>query len=144
MKKLGNRTEQALTIGLILLLAAVAVTQLFLLRPDTRAIFTDDAPQKEGGGLCEANRQAVITLETEQPEPGVFVVVNGVKKQSFIQKKVTIQVPEHSLIQISAEGVNHGISVAVTGLSDYVVRRNLNLKAEGEKNIFFIGRILFQ
>lgn len=144
MKKLGNRTEQALTIGLILLLAAVAVTQLFLLRPDTRAIFTNDVPQNEGGGLRAANRQAVITLETEQPEPGVFVVVNGVKKQSFIQKKVTIQVPEHSLIQISAEGVNHGISVAVTGLSDYVVRRNLNLNVEGEKNIFFIGRILFQ
>lgn len=144
MKKKGKNSEKALWGMMILLLGAVILAQLFLLRPDTRPIFTQ-ADRLEGTpGLKTANKMAHLTLETSQPEPGVFVVVNGAKEQSFFNKKVTIQVPEHSLIQISKENVNHSVSVTVTSVSDFVERRNLNLKVSGEENIFLIGRILFR
>ena len=135
MRRVIKNTERVLKSFCVVLLGAVMLSQIFLLRPDTRPIFTN-ADRYEG--------QPKITLQTEQPEPGVFVLINGAKKQSFMNKIVTIQVPEHSLIQVSKEGVNHSVTVTVTELSDFVIRQNLNLQVSGEENIFLIGRILFQ
>ncbi len=141
MKKSG---EQIAVSGILLLLGAVVLAQLFLLRPDTRSVFTDADLFEGAPGLTVTERRAQLTLETDRQEPGVWVLINGKKQQSFYNKKITISVQEHSLIQIKAEGVNHAVSVAVTGISDFVERKNLNLKVEGEENIFTIGRILFQ
>ncbi len=144
MRRVIKNTERVLKSFCVVLLGAVMLSQIFLLRPDTRPIFTNADRYEGQPGLQAANRQAKITLQTEQPEPGVFVLINGAKKQSFMNKIVTIQVPEHSLIQVSKEGVNHSVTVTVTELSDFVIRQNLNLQVSGEENIFLIGRILFQ
>ncbi len=130
--------------GVLLLLGAVVLAQMFLLRPDTRSVFTNADLFEGAAGLSVAERTAQLTLETDRPEPGVFLLVNGKKLQSFYNKKITISVQEYSLIQIKKEGVDHTVTVAVTGLSDFIERKNLNVKVEGKEEIFYIGRILFQ
>lgn len=141
MKISGEQIGMSIT---VLLLGAVVLAQTFLLRPDTRSVFTD-ADRYEGVPvLTVSEKRAQLTLETDRPEPGVFVLINGKKQQSFYNKKITICVQEHSLIQIEKEGVSHAVTVAVTGISDFVKRQNLNLKVEGDAPYFCIGRILFQ
>lgn len=87
---------------------------------------------------------AQITLETELPEPGVMLLVNGAERESFSNKIVTASVTEYSLIEVSCEEVNHPVTVAVTGIPDYVNRSCLTQKASGFQKKILIGRILFQ
>ena len=141
MKKSG---EQIAKSGILLLMGAVILAQMFLLRPDTRSVFTNADLFEGAPGISVAERRAQLTLETDRPEPGVFVLVNGKKQQSFYNKKITISVQEYSLIQIKKEGVDHAVTVVVTGVSDFVERKNLNLKVGGKEKNFCIGRILFQ
>lgn len=129
---------------ILLLMGAVVLAQLFLIRPDTRSVFTDADFFEGTENLNVTQKKAWITLETERPEPGLFVLVNGKKQESFFNKKITISVQEHSLIQVLKEGVNHPVTVEITGISGFVKRQNLNLKVGGAENIFYIGRILFQ
>ncbi len=141
MKKSG---EQIAKSGILLLMGAVILAQMFLLRPDTRSVFTNADLFEGAPGISVTERRAQLTLETDRPEPGVFVLVNGKKQQSFYNKKITISVQEYSLVQIKKEGIDHAVTVAVTGVSDFVERKNLNLKVGGKENNFCIGRILFQ
>lgn len=140
-----NKSGEQIVVGVILLLlGAVVLAQLFLLRPDTRSVFTNADLFEGVPGLTAAERRAQLTLETDRPEPGIFVLVNGKKEQNFYNKKITICVQEHSLIQIKKEGVDHAVTVAVTAISDFVERKNLNVKVGGKEKNFCIGRILFQ
>ncbi|MBE7043528.1 MAG: hypothetical protein E7399_08610 [Ruminococcaceae bacterium] len=139
-----KRGEKIFVSVIFLLIGAVVLAQLFLIRPDTRSVFTNADLFEGTANLSTTKRKAWITLETERQEPGLFVLVNGKKQESFFNKKITISVQEHSMIQVIKEGVNHPVTVEITGISDFVKRRNLNLRVGGEENIFYIGRILFQ
>ena len=141
---MGKR-EEKLTLSLIFLLfCTVLLAQLFLLRPDTRPIFTDADLFEGTPGLNTAEKTGFLTLETKREEPGVFVLINGIKTQSFLNKQITIWVQEHSLIEVETVGVNHAVTVEITGFSDFINSHPLNKKVTGKDDIFFIGRILFQ
>lgn len=141
MKKKG---EKIAVCAVFLLLGAVVVSQIFLRLTGVESAFGDLKVQRRDNTWNTAEKKAQLVLETDRPEPGVFVLVNGRKKENFFNKKITISVPEYSLIQVSAEGVEHAVRLEVTRISDFVKCENLNLKAVLFGKKFCVGRILFQ
>ncbi len=131
--------------GWILLLSiTVFFVQILLLffREDT-AIF-NQTYQEGRGEIGSLKKTASLSLETLQSEPGVYVMVNGEKRGNFYNKKITISVQENSFVFVDTEGVNHPVSVEITGISDFINRENLAVKWEGCGKKFLVGQILFQ
>ena len=128
----------------ILLLLTVFSVQILFLFPEQSSVFLNQSAQEGGREGKPPRMTALISFESRQSEPGVFLTVNGKRRENFYNKKITISVQENSIIVLDAQGVNHPVRVEITGVSDFVNRKNLRMKWEGKGKKILIGQILFQ
>ena len=139
--------EHFLLICVILLMASVLLSQLFLGRGDTRASFTD-IDQYEGTMVDSIHAamtygELELTLKDARPSNKIKILINGEVAQTFREPTMTFPVLENSLVEISGVDFASPFSVEVSRVSDNIDSGSLTQLVRVDKNIVIIGRILF-
>ena len=140
--------EKSLLYLFVSLLFSVLLSQTFLVRNDTREIFTQ-MDKYEGKAIKSIDNALVygeieFTLDTPRAGDKIKIMSNGSAAAVFNNATVRIPVLENSLIEIDATGYDGECNVTLNYLSDNIDDGCLAKTVKLNKNIAVVGKILFR